>query len=174
MSVFRLGLAQLSVKKVFAVSSMNNVSWIVLGTQVTLHAWCLYLTIYALLLIPALGALTISPGQYVSHRILVSAPSRVKISLVLMLMSLGGLPPFLGFFNKLLIIKLLFSLGYVVLTVIIFRSLVLLYYYLSWSFFILTNGPSGSKPGKSVASLWVVFRGAQRLVLIPVVFAIPY
>lgn len=37
-AVFSLGLVQLSVKKLLAVSSINNVRWMILGAQVSLHA----------------------------------------------------------------------------------------------------------------------------------------
>jgi len=173
-AVFMLGLAQLSVKKLFAVSSINNVRWIVLGTQVTLHSWRLYLVIYSLLLIPALRFLTLAQGQHPRHIKLAAIQNSDKLRIVFMLISLGGLPPFLGFFNKLLIVKILLSLGIIILGIIIFRSLTLLYYYLSWSFFLLTHNPSGLKVREVVSSLPLVFLCLQRLLLIPVLFSVIY
>merc|ERR1712080_772535 len=102
---------------------------------VTLHSWRLYLVIYSLLLIPALRFLTLAQGQHPRHIKLAAIQNSDKLRIVFMLISLGGLPPFLGFFNKLLIVKILLSLGIIILGIIIFRSLTLLYYYLSSFFF---------------------------------------
>lgn len=123
---------------------------------------------------PTLITLASNHGQHISHMSLTTIPNRIKIRLVFLLISLGGLPPFLGFFNKLLIIKALLPIGFVVLVVIIFSSLVLLYYYLSWSFFILTNNPSRPKASRGVGSFYRVLLGAQRLALIPVLLRIVY
>lgn len=173
-AVFSLGLVQLSVKKLLAVSSINNVRWMILGSQVSLHAWRLYLLVYSLLLIPTLITLASNHGQHISHMSLTTLPNRGKWRLVFLLLSLGGLPPFLGFFNKLLIIKVLLPTGLIILVVVIFSSLVLLYYYLSWSFFLLTNNPSRSKACRGVGSFYRVFLCVQRLTLIPVLFRIGY
>lgn len=173
-AVFILGLAQLSVKKLFAVSSINNVRWIILGAQSSLHAWRIYLLIYSFLLMPALGTLAANHGQHVSHMSLTTMPNRIKIGLVFLLMSLGGLPPFLGFFNKLLMIKVLLPIGVILLRVIIFSSLVLLYYYLSWSFFILTNNPSRAKACRRAGSFYRLLLCVQRLVSIPVLLRVVY
>jgi len=173
-AVFSLGLVQLSVKKLLAVSSINNVRWMILGAQASLQVWRLYLLIYSLLLMPTLRILASNHGQHISHMSLTTAPNRRKIGLVFLLISLGGLPPFLGFFNKLLIIKALLPIGFIVLGVIIFSSLVLLYYYLSWSFFMLTNNPSRSKACRGGSAFYNVLLCVQRLALIPVLLRFTY
>lgn len=123
---------------------------------------------------PALGTLAANHGQHVSHMSLTTMPNRIKIGLVFLLMSLGGLPPFLGFFNKLLMIKVLLPIGVILLRVIIFSSLVLLYYYLSWSFFILTNNPSSAKACRRAGSFYRLLLCVQRLVSIPVLLRVVY
>merc|ERR1711942_448967 len=58
-----------------------------------------------------------------------------KFFIVILFISLGGIPPLLGFLRKILVLeeKIFFIL------IIIFSSLVILYYYLSRVYFYLTN-----------------------------------
>merc|ERR1711978_688785 len=53
-----------------------------------------------------------------------------KIIIVIVFISLGGIPPILGFLRKLLILKIIFS------------ALILLYHYISRIYFFLTYVPS--------------------------------
>ena len=66
-----------------------------------------------------------------------------KIIIILVFMSLGGIPPILGFLRKLLILKIIFYYENIVLfLMVIFSSLILLYHYISRIYFFLTFLPS--------------------------------
>merc|ERR1711978_434253 len=58
-----------------------------------------------------------------------------KFFLILVFISLGGIPPLLGFLRKFIVLKMLISF------LIIFSSLILLYFYLSRLYFFLSNLP---------------------------------
>merc|ERR1711954_296243 len=63
-----------------------------------------------------------------------------KFFIVILFISLGGIPPLLGFLRKFLILKILLLEEKVYITlIIIFSSLLILYYYLSRRYFYLTN-----------------------------------
>lgn len=151
LSVITIGITQTSLKKLFAVSSLNNVRWLLIGTQINLAVWNLYLIIYMVLLVPLLQVLSSLGNQHLAHRLIISLPNRIKLGLVVLLLSLGGLPPFLGFFNKLMIIKIIMA-RILLLLLIVCRSLILLYYYLSWSFFILSILPINATPVSHTSS----------------------
>merc|ERR1712235_68290 len=63
-----------------------------------------------------------------------------KFFIVMLFISLGGMPPLLGFLRKYLILKILLleEKVYIIL-MMIFSSLLILYYYLSRRYFYLTN-----------------------------------
>jgi len=66
-----------------------------------------------------------------------------KIIIVLLFISLGGIPPLLGFLRKFLILKIIFIYENLILfLIIIFSSLVLLYHYISRMYFFITFIPS--------------------------------
>merc|ERR1712154_516123 len=65
-----------------------------------------------------------------------------KISIVLLFMSLGGIPPLLGFLRKFFILKIIiFYENIILFLLIIFSSLILLYHYISRIYFFLTFFP---------------------------------
>ena len=67
-----------------------------------------------------------------------------KFSILMIFISLGGMPPLLGFLSKMLILKILISnfIRMVLVFIIVMSSLLLLYFYLSRIYFYLTNTPS--------------------------------
>ena len=67
-----------------------------------------------------------------------------KFSIIMLFISLGGMPPLLGFLSKMLILKILISnfIRMVLVFIIVMSSLLLLYFYLSRIYFYLTNTPS--------------------------------
>jgi NADH:ubiquinone oxidoreductase subunit 2 (subunit N) len=67
-----------------------------------------------------------------------------KICMVLIFMSLGGLPPLLGFLRKFLVVKfiLISSNRIYFIMIVVFSSLFLLYFYISRIYFYLTYIPS--------------------------------
>ena len=65
-----------------------------------------------------------------------------KILIVLIFMSLGGIPPILGFLRKLMVLKIILIYENIMLfLIIIFCSLILLYHYISRIYFFLTLIP---------------------------------
>merc|ERR1711872_448402 len=62
--------------------------------------------------------------------------------IILIFISLGGLPPFLGFLSKVLVLKLaIYIFNYIFLLIMIYTSLIILYCYISRFFFLLTYNP---------------------------------
>merc|ERR1711923_105485 len=64
--------------------------------------------------------------------------------MLIIFISLGGIPPLLGFLGKIIILKILLNnfIRITIIFAIIVSSLLLLYFYLSRIYFYLTNVPS--------------------------------
>merc|ERR1712227_1060228 len=66
-----------------------------------------------------------------------------KTILILIFISLGGIPPLLGFLSKYIILKFIIIYEkFFFLLIVIFSSLLILYLYMSRIYFFLTNIPS--------------------------------
>ena len=93
----------LRLNKILALSSINNLAWILISIIMSTKLFFLFILIYTYLLI----GFSIF---YKSYRINIFIQiNRInildKIILIMLFMSLGGLPPLLGFLRKYLIIK---------------------------------------------------------------------
>ena len=67
-----------------------------------------------------------------------------KFSIIMLFISLGEMPPLLGFLRKMIILKIILInfFNMVFILIVIFSSLILLYFYLSRIYFFLRNIPS--------------------------------
>jgi NADH-ubiquinone oxidoreductase chain 2 len=130
-----LGLSQRSLRKLLIFSSINHLGWLLLALCISAGMLCLYFVLYCCLLFPVV-ALCMSLGLgYLSQitRVPISALNIMTLSVSLL--SLGGLPPFLGFFPKWIVISGGLSLGnYFLVLFLVLISLFTLFYYLRISY----------------------------------------
>ena len=142
--IFILSLlpSTINIKKVLALSSINNIIWLIISTLFSLKIILLFITVYIYIL---LGVVIIY--NFYSLSVFNQINSIVfldKFSILMIFISLGGMPPLLGFLSKMLILKILISnfIRMVLVFIIVMSSLLLLYFYLSRIYFYLTNTPS--------------------------------
>ena len=131
----------INLNKLLALSSLGNILWLISRNILSLKLMFLFIIIYIYILI---GIYIFYNSYY--YRIFIQINSINlfdKIIIILVFMSLGGIPPILGFLRKLLILKIIFYYENIVLfLMIIFSSLILLYHYISRIYFFLTFLPS--------------------------------
>merc|ERR1711902_97071 len=95
-----------------------------------------------------------------------------KVIIVILFISLGGIPPLLGFLRKFLILKIVLVYENIFLfLIIIFSSLVLLYHYISRIYFFLTFIPSIKIRFSTNNFSWVKFIYIISLIFFNFIFA---
>jgi len=113
---------------------------------------------------PIVGLLSTEGGGFRSHLASPRSGRPGAFLILARLFSLGGLPPLLGFFNKLLVAKLLLAgAAATVLMAVVFSSLVLLYFYTGLAFYALRIRPNEGGPCKGARA-----GAAKALVSLPV------
>merc|ERR1712128_8571 len=129
-----------SINKLLALSSIINLIWILLSVQIFLKLLLIFMAIYRILLLGVnIIFKTTQTSRFIEISIIRDYRKRVA---VLIFISLGGMPPLLGFLGKLLVLKtslLFFNAAFIL--VLVFNSLMILFSYISRSFFILTFNP---------------------------------
>lgn len=131
-----LGLNQISLRKIIAYSSINHIRWILASILNNQIIWLIYFLIYAIIrfnLIIIFKELKI----YYLTQLLNSLNSikSIKLTFLLNFFSLGGLPPFLGFFPKWIVINnLILNNFYLLRVIIIIFTLITLFFYLRITF----------------------------------------
>nr|ASN65937.1 NADH dehydrogenase subunit 2 [Metrius contractus] len=125
------GLNQTSLRKIMAYSSINHIGWMISSFLINEMIWIMYFTLYSFILMTLIYILNLFNIFYLKQMFyLMNLNILIKFSLMLNLLSLGGLPPFLGFLPKWIIIQFL-SYNYMyLLTFMIMMTLITLFYYL--------------------------------------------
>nr|YP_010471464.1 NADH dehydrogenase subunit 2 [Brillia brevicornis]UVG40803.1 NADH dehydrogenase subunit 2 [Brillia brevicornis] len=135
------GLNQMSLRKLMAFSSINHLSWMMTGLMKSESLWFFYFVFYCFLSLTMVFLFNNYKIFYMNQMFTKTTDMVSKFIMMIPLLSLGGLPPFLGFFPKWMIIEHLISLNsYFILFVLMMFTLITLFFYLRicYSSFLLS------------------------------------
>nr|AVN67379.1 NADH dehydrogenase subunit 2 [Elliptorhina chopardi] len=143
------GYNQISIRKILTYSSINHLGWMMTAMSLGENLWLIYFSIYSMLTLTIIAIVSPMQISFINQTFLVNSKKIMKFILFSTLLSLGGLPPFLGFLSKWIIIQSLLLNNISLLTLlIIVTSLITLYYYLRVTysaFLIVSSEQSWSK-----------------------------
>nr|YP_010954462.1 NADH dehydrogenase subunit 2 [Lisarda rhypara]WMV02025.1 NADH dehydrogenase subunit 2 [Lisarda rhypara] len=134
------GLSQTSIRKIMAYSSINHMGWMIACMNFN-QLWTEYLIIYSIIVM-MMTAIFMLNSSFFMNQLNNKSPSIQKYAIMITFMSLGGLPPFLGFLPKWMVIKsMIIAQSYSILIVMIMSALITLFYYLRLTshIFLLNN-----------------------------------
>lgn len=140
------GLIQTEIRPLLAFSSIGHIGWLLFRVPFSnfiMYIYFLSYTLHLLVLIIIFYRLKIDTPKDLSSSS--SVTSKDKIILAIALLSLGGLPPLLGFIPK-LIVLVIAAPSLVVPVFLIIGRYINIYYYISiiWSSFITNPQPFNS------------------------------
>nr|WKU84222.1 NADH dehydrogenase subunit 2 [Tropidia longa] len=137
------GLNQTSLRKLMTFSSINHLGWMLMSMYSNQSLWIIYFLFYSFLSFTLIFMFNIFKlfhiNQLFNNFFL---NKNLKFTLMLNMLSLGGLPPFLGFIPKWLTIQYLtFNNQFFILTIMILMTLITLFFYLrlTYSAFMLNS-----------------------------------
>nr|YP_010321738.1 NADH dehydrogenase subunit 2 [Asiagomphus coreanus]UKO32832.1 NADH dehydrogenase subunit 2 [Asiagomphus coreanus] len=140
------GLNQSSVRKLMAYSSISHLGWMISAMLLSSNFWILYFSIYVILNSAVIYIFNNQSIFHLSQAYYNNSSSMVKFSMFISMLSLGGLPPFLGFLPKWILIQNMMSSQYAMLVLImVMTTLITLYFYLRimFSAFMFLNQEVG-------------------------------
>nr|YP_010954875.1 NADH dehydrogenase subunit 2 [Dorcus hirticornis]WMW30260.1 NADH dehydrogenase subunit 2 [Dorcus hirticornis] len=131
-----MGQNHLSLRKIMAYSSINHIGWMIAATLFFETIWTIYFTIYSVITLNILIMFKKLNIFFMNQLTLsMNREPMLKIFFILNFLSLGGLPPFLGFFPKWLTIQIMINEKFFSLAVImILATLATLYFYMRVTF----------------------------------------
>nr|ARH55130.1 NADH dehydrogenase subunit 2 [Phaedon armoraciae] len=135
-----LGFNQISLRKIMAYSSINHIGWMIASMLNMKMIWILYFLIYSAITLNIIIVFKYF-NIYSMKQLFMSltANKLIKMLFAVNFLSLGGLPPFLGFFPKWLVINNLVEMKFFSLSVIMITfTLITVFFYLRLTFPSLT------------------------------------
>nr|QIC54418.1 NADH dehydrogenase subunit 2 [Stygobromus tenuis potomacus] len=134
------GLVHPSLRKILSFSSIAHMSWILVSIQYSNFLWLNYFFLYIIILISVVYSFVLTNSNKLSHLINKPSDSFNALLLVLPLLSLGGLPPFLGFLPKFLVLQQLMNYSNSFIFLILLSStLISLFFYIRISIMAILN-----------------------------------
>nr|AML25943.1 NADH dehydrogenase subunit 2 [Staphylinidae sp. BMNH 1274220] len=138
-----MGINQTSLRKIMAFSSINHMSWMISAMFLSETIWLYYFLIYSILSINIIYMFKIF-NIYYFNQLMISMNNNFiwKFLFSLNFLSLGGLPPFLGFMPKWITIHYLISINWTLMSfIMIILTLLTLFFYIRLIFYslILSN-----------------------------------
>nr|QRW36358.1 NADH dehydrogenase subunit 2 [Megaporus rufipes] len=129
------GLNQTSLRKILAYSSINHIGWMLSAFLISEYMWMLYFMIYSFI---SLSIISIFKkfNIFLMNQIypMMNNNMMPKFFMFLNLLSLGGLPPFLGFLPKWMIIQNLSTSNFILIMFMIMMTLITLFFYIRLSY----------------------------------------
>nr|YP_009350780.1 NADH dehydrogenase subunit 2 [Proboscitermes tubuliferus]AQP27784.1 NADH dehydrogenase subunit 2 [Proboscitermes tubuliferus] len=158
------GLNQTSMRKILTYSSINHTGWMLIALTTSENLWMVYFMIYSTLALAVVSAIKLSGVSFINQTMMTNKETTlIKFMMFTSLLSLGGLPPFLGFLPKWIIIQSMITNNLAPLaTIVVVTSLITLYYYLKISyssFMILNMEPKwnlSSQKNKQTKNTWTM------------------
>nr|ALS46306.1 NADH dehydrogenase subunit 2 [Glycera cf. oxycephala FS21] len=150
------GLNQTHLRPLLAYSSISHLGWMMSATCISMYSTTIYFSIYALttLSIMLIMYFNTTKSNYISS--LTNTSLALSSSLMILFLSLGGLPPLLGFFPKWIMIKSMIAQNMMMFTTfMILGSLISLFYYMSLFFNMYTNYSMEMYKNKASPSLMI-------------------
>lgn len=122
---------QISLRKILAFSSINHIGWILRALIISSSTWIIYFLTYSIILANIVTLMKILKINYLRQaKIIINKNKLIKTTVFLNFLSLGGLPPFIGFLPKWLVINWLVQNKMIIITtIIILTALIILFVY---------------------------------------------
>nr|YP_010227852.1 NADH dehydrogenase subunit 2 [Cryptocercus laojunensis]UDD86638.1 NADH dehydrogenase subunit 2 [Cryptocercus laojunensis] len=137
------GLNQLSIRKILTYSSINHTGWMLAAMMINENMWIMYFTIYSMLTTTIVMIIKPFNTSFINQTLLMNKEmNTMKFMMFTTLLSMGGLPPFMGFLPKWIIIQMMIinNMNFI-MTMMVMMSLLTLYFYLriSYSSFMMLH-----------------------------------
>nr|YP_010274891.1 NADH dehydrogenase subunit 2 [Tagiades menaka]UJV31586.1 NADH dehydrogenase subunit 2 [Tagiades menaka] len=125
------GLNQTSLRKLMSFSSINNLGWLMFAIMISESLWLLYFFLYSFLVSIMCFMFYIMNVYFINQLFMFNMNFLFKFFLFVNFLSLGGLPPLLGFFPKWMIINfMILNKFFIISFIFIMMSLITLFFYI--------------------------------------------
>nr|YP_009695426.1 NADH dehydrogenase subunit 2 [Diaphanes pectinealis]QEJ81656.1 NADH dehydrogenase subunit 2 [Diaphanes pectinealis] len=127
-----MGINQVSLRKILVYSSINHMGWMLSSMMVSQAIWMIYFIVYSLTTINITMILNFTNTFYTPQMMLIwNFNPLIKLFFSMNFLSLAGMPPFIGFLPKWMIIQTLVQNQlYFITMILIVMTMIMVYVYL--------------------------------------------
>nr|QWY23080.1 NADH dehydrogenase subunit 2 [Koreocerus koreanus]QXP43449.1 NADH dehydrogenase subunit 2 [Koreocerus koreanus] len=132
------GLSQNSIRKMLAYSSIFNMGFMIYSTS-NMSLWLMYFLIYTVSLLMLILILHLNNINYLNQLLINKIELKMKLSIWILMLSMGGMPPMMGFMSKLIVIESSIQFNdWIISMVMIITSLLTMFFYNRLCFIVMS------------------------------------
>nr|AXS65671.1 NADH dehydrogenase subunit 2 [Cucujoidea sp. 40 KM-2017] len=125
-----MSLNQTSIRKILVYSSINHIGWMLSCIIFNQSIWLTYFMVYSFISLNLILTFASTNIFYMKQMFSsLNSKKTLKILVYSSFLSMGGLPPFLGFFPKWITINMMIEKNFFIAVLMIFITLVMLFTY---------------------------------------------
>lgn len=131
------GINQNSLYKIIAYSSISHSAWLLIRIFINFKVWLIYFVSYTFIIIIFFWNISIIKINKISELLTLNYSMLAKVLFLINLIIIAGIPPFIGFLNKIFILN--YSINnyfFLILIIIISASLTSIIFYFKIIFFL--------------------------------------
>jgi NADH-ubiquinone oxidoreductase chain 2 len=136
------GYNQILIRKILAYSSINHIRWLISSTIIGEKIIIIYFFIYSFLNAIIISITAKWNIRHLSQMPLRKSSKNINSLFITNLLSLGGIPPFLGFLPRWIIVSELITKIPLQISLLTISSLLRLYFYLRITYVIILKSPT--------------------------------
>nr|YP_011017341.1 NADH dehydrogenase subunit 2 [Amblyomma dubitatum]WQF69004.1 NADH dehydrogenase subunit 2 [Amblyomma dubitatum] len=127
-SIFAINIKIL--KKILIFSSISHQGWMMTLIFIKSNFWLTYMLIYSLLIFKILLMLEENNSNSIMNFMQKNKNPSEKFSFSMLMMSLGGMPPFLGFMIKFISVMIIIKFNNTMVMILILSSMINIFFYI--------------------------------------------
>nr|VFU96080.1 NADH dehydrogenase subunit 2 [Proasellus coiffaiti] len=143
------GVNETDIRKLLAFSSISHMGWMLVGAMISISTWVMYLVVYMFM---SFSLIILLHKMNILNLSQITFKEKNSIMIMLLFLSLGGFPPFLGFAPKWAILVGVVEFSLNLSVVLVLSSVVTLFYYIRAGLTTLSLSYSGT-PSSSYIKL---------------------
>lgn len=134
-----IGLNQINLIKLLAFSSIINAAWLISVSFIRIRNWWIYFIIYSIIVLSILFTFKYLNFKNLTDSLKIKTNYVINFLIFINILSLAGIPPFVGFFIKIIIIDLIINslLSITIIIILLLSAIISFYFYLRLIYFIL-------------------------------------
>nr|YP_010758084.1 NADH dehydrogenase subunit 2 [Wormaldia spinosa]WEU80089.1 NADH dehydrogenase subunit 2 [Wormaldia spinosa] len=132
------GLNQMNIRKIMTLSSVNHLGWMIIILTMNETLWFIYFLMYSIILLILILMFNMMNLSSMNQIYFLKNNFLTSFNIMINLLSLGGLPPLMGFFPKWISIQFMIMNNLNIMNLfMVMMSLITLYFYIRMTYSIL-------------------------------------
>nr|YP_010990565.1 NADH dehydrogenase subunit 2 [Kodaianella bicinctifrons]WOW98879.1 NADH dehydrogenase subunit 2 [Kodaianella bicinctifrons] len=140
---------QLSTKKIMAYSSISNSPWMIMSMMISKTKFIMFMIIYSMITVMIMKSMKKMNFMFINQSL--NKSNKKKLSMIINILSMSGMPPMLGFVPKWIILQSMINISIMMVSSMIISSILSMFIYMKMISTMMMTASTTKKTKKEIA-----------------------